>query len=95
MPNQRLRSHHIGFDGQPTNELHYRFMGSWSKHWGSLEDPLPTPLTQLSLMGELTYSPLKWEGWQFTGSLALDHSKLIGNNFGGMITIRKIGTIKN
>ena len=95
MPNQRLRSHHIGFDGQPTNTLHYRFMGSWSKHWGSLEDPLPTPLTQLSLMGELTYSPLKWRGWQFTGVLALDRSLLIGNNFGGMITIRKIGKIKD
>ncbi|MBQ8220725.1 MAG: hypothetical protein IJZ31_05910 [Bacteroidaceae bacterium] len=95
MPNQRLRSHHIGFDGQPTNTLHYRFMGSWSKHWGSLEDPLPTPLTQLSLMGELTYIPLKWRGWQFTGALALDRSLLIGNNFGGMITIRKIGKIKD
>ena len=95
MPNQRLRSHHIGFDGQPTNTLHYLFMGSWSKHWGSLEDPLPTPLTQLSLMGELTYSPLKWRGWQFTGALALDRSLLIGNNFGGMITIRKIGKIKD
>lgn len=95
MPNQRLRSHHLGFDGQPTNELHYRFMGSWSKHWGSLEDPLPTPLTQLSLMTELTYSPSQWNGWHFTGALALDRSQLIGNNFGGMITIRKIGKIKN
>ena len=56
---------------------------------------LPTPLTQLSLMGELTYSPLKWRGWQFTGALALDRSLLIGYNFGGMITIRKIGKIKD
>ena len=95
MPNQRLRSHHIGFDGQPISALHYRFMGSWSKHWGSLEDPLPTPLIQLSIMGELTYSPLKWRGWQFTGALALDRSQLIGNNFGGIITIRKMGRIKD
>lgn len=93
MPNQRLRSHHIGFDGQPCDELYYRFMGSWSRHWGSLEDPLPTPLTQLSMMGEVTYSPNRWGGWQLTGSLALDQSKLIGNNIGGMLTVRKSGKI--
>lgn len=95
MPYQRLRSHHIGFDGQPSDALCYRFMGSWSRHWGSLEDPLPTPITQTSLMAEITYSPPKWEGWHFTSALALDRSRLIGHNFGGMITICKTGTIKD
>lgn len=94
MPYQRIRSHHIGFDGNPTDEIHYRYMGSWTKHWGSVEDPLPNPLTQVSTMGEVTYTPKQWQGWQFTGAIALDYSKLIGNNFGGMLTIRKTGLIK-
>lgn len=95
MPNQRIRSHHLGFDGTPTNKLNYRLMGSWTKHWGSLEDPLPDPLSQLSLMAEFTYNHPKWKGWHITGAIALDHSKLIGNNFGGLLTIRRIGRIKD
>ncbi len=90
----RIRSHHIGFNGSPTKQLGYRFLGSWTKHWGSWDDPLPTPLTQLSLMSELSYTPSQWKGWQFTGTLALDRSQLIGNNIGLMFNIRKQGFIK-
>lgn len=94
MPYQRLRSHHIGFDGAPTEQFDYRIMGSWTKHWGSYDDPLPEPLTQLSIMAELTYTPTKWQGWQFIGAFALDRSNIIGNNTGGMLTIRKQGMLK-
>lgn len=95
MPNQRVRSHHIGFDGTPSDATHYRMMLSWSKHWGSVIDPLPDPMTQLSVMGEIDYLPHSWKGWQLTGAIAYDRSKLIGNNFGGMLTIRRTGWIKS
>lgn len=91
MPYQRLRSHHIGFNGTPSELISYRIMTSWTKHWGSYEDPLPTPLTQLSTMGEACFTPKKWHGWRFIAAIAYDHSKLIGNNFGGMLTIGKSG----
>lgn len=91
MPYSRLRSHHLGFNGTPSNQLEYRVMASWTKHWGSYEDPLPEPLTQLSTMGEIVYTPKKLQGWKFTGVLAYDHSRLIGNNFGGMLSICKEG----
>jgi len=74
--------------------LGYRILASWTKHWGSWDDPLPTPLTQLSLMAELNYTPTSWQGWQFTGTFALDRSQLIGNNAGLMFTIRKQGLFK-
>jgi hypothetical protein len=45
-------------------------------------------------MGELNYSPSQWEGWQFSGTFALDRSQLIGNNIGMMLTLRKQGFIK-
>lgn len=94
MPYTRICSHHIGCEGSPTPQLGYRFMGSWSKHWGSYDDPLPEPQTQLSLMTELSYIPSRWTGWQFTGAFAIDRSQLIGNNLGAMLTIRKQGLIK-
>lgn len=95
MPYTRIRSHHIGFEGFPTAQLGYRFIGSWSRHWGSYDDPLPEPQNQLSLMAELNYIPQQWSGWQFTGAFALDRSQLIGNNTGVMLTIRKQGFIKD
>lgn len=95
MPYQRIRSHHIGFNGKPNNTLSYRILSSWTKHWGSFADPLPTPLTQFSIMGEMHYTPKRWTSWEFTGTLAYDNSKLIGNNIGGMLTISKTGYLRN
>jgi hypothetical protein len=66
-------------------------MASWTKHWGSYEDPLPTPLTQLSTMGEINFAPKRLNGWIFTATIAYDHSKLIGNNIGGQFTICRQG----
>jgi hypothetical protein len=66
-------------------------MASWTKHWGSYEDPLSEPLTQLSTMGEVVYTPKRLKGWKFAGAIAYDHSRLIGNNFGGLLTICKGG----
>ncbi len=91
MPYSRIRSHHLGFNGMPCKQLEYRVMASWTRHWGSYEDPLPEPLTQLSTMAEVDYTPNRLNGWKFTASLAYDHSRLIGNNFGGMLCICKTG----
>ena len=46
-------------------------------------------------MGEITYTPGKLKGWTITAAVAYDHSKLIGNNFGGMLTVRKSGWLSN
>ena len=91
MPYSRIRSHHLGFNGMPCKQLEYRVMASWTRHWGSYEDPLPEPLSQLSTMAEVDYTPNRLNGWKFTASLAYDHSRLIGNNFGGMLCFCKTG----
>ena len=95
MPYTRISSHHIGFEGTPTPQIGYRFMGSYTTHWGTYDDPLPHPQSQLSLMAEVSYAPTQWQGWQFTGAIALDRSPLIGNNAGTLLTLRKQGFIKN
>ena len=95
MPYTRLHTHHIGFEGFPDQDIKYRILCSWSKHWGTYDDPLPFPQTQLSMMTEINYIPFQWSGWQFTGSLAFDRSPIIGNNFGAMFTIRKQGFLIN
>ena len=91
MSHTRLRSHHIGLGGSPTPQTDYRLLCSWTRHWGTYDDPLPEPQTQFSLMAELSYAPTTWSGWQLTGAIALDRSPLIGNNTGAMLTLRHQG----
>ena len=91
MPYTRIRSFHLGAEGKPHHEWAYRIMGSHTRHWGSFADPLPNPENVTSTMLEVTHTPTKLHGWQFTGAVATDYSALIGNNVGGMITIRKTG----
>lgn len=91
MPNTRIRSYHIGILGEPYQGWKYRIMSSYTRHWGSFVDPLVNPEDVTSVMLELSHTLRKLQGWQFTGALAADCGSLIGDNIGGMITIRKSG----
>ena len=46
-------------------------------------------------MFEVTYAPQQLKGWSFTVSGAMDRGNLLGNNYGGMLVIRKQGIIKS
>ena len=91
MPYTRLRSYHIGTEGKPSKAWEYRIMGSYTHHWGSVTDPLENPSGVTSVLLEIAYTPTRCEDWKFTGAIASDYSQLIGNNTGGMITIKKTG----
>ena len=91
MPNTRVRSFHIGVNGQPFKTWKYRLMGSYTRHWGSFVDPLVNPEALTSIMLEITHSSSRMKGWQLVGSIAADYSVLIGNNVGGMVTFKKTG----
>ena len=91
MPYTRIRSFHIGAEGKPSEAWAYRIMGSHTRHWGSFVEPLINPENVTSGMLEVTHTPSKLQGWQFIGAIATDHSILIGNNIGGMVTITKTG----
>lgn len=93
MQKNRIRSVHIGIDGQPYEEWTYRLMGSYTCHWGSFYAPLANPENMFSTILEIGYTPVKSREWQFVGAMAIDYSHLIGNNLGGMLTIRKIGKL--
>ena len=90
----RVMSHHFGVSGSPMEGLNYRLLLSHSKHWGSYDTPLIDTEEQTSALLEVAYAPAQWKGWKLQGSIAYDHGKtIVGNNFGGMITISKIGIL--
>jgi hypothetical protein len=56
--------------------------------------PLIDTEEQISAVLEVSYAPNQWDGWQFKASAAYDHGNtLIGNNFGGMLTVSKCGIL--
>lgn len=89
----RMRAHHIGIGGSPTEEWAYRLKLSVARHWGTYQSPLKEVTWQTSGLAEVTWKPSAWEGWSFSGAVAADRGGLIGNSLGGMITIRKEGIL--
>ena len=89
----RIRSLHLGMEGQLYKKWAYRYMGSYTRHWGTYYSPLANSEDVISTMLEIDYVPSKAQGWIVTGVVAVDHSRLIGNNWGGMLTISKTGKL--
>lgn len=93
IPSNRVRSHHIGISGNPSQEISYRVLMSYARHWGTYEVPLDEVTRQFNSLYEISYSPRKLRGWTISAALGLDHGNLLGNNTGGMLTIKKEGII--
>lgn len=87
----RIKSHHVGFDGNPSDQWYYRVLVSYTRHWGTYNNPFDEVRKLGSAMAEVTFSPKVWKGWHFTGALALDKGSYPGDSLGGLITIKKIG----
>lgn len=89
----RMRAHHIGIGGSPTEEWSYRLKLSVARHWGTYNIPLREVTWQTSGLAEVSYRPKALTGWSFAAALAGDKGGLIGNSFGGMFTIKKEGVL--
>ncbi len=89
----RAISYHTGLAGNPSNEVEYRILMTFARHWGTYATPYPTTLRNRNFLAEATYGPEKLEGWSFTGALGIDYGRMLGRSIGGSITIRKTGLI--
>lgn len=87
----RLWGHHLGFKGQPFDEVGYRILASYQKSWGTYSNPFPNPETSFNLMAEVSYAPKKLKGWKGDLAFGMDAGSLIGNSYGVMLKISKTG----
>ena len=95
--NNRSEAFHIGFKGDPFPGLHYRFLGTYVKGYGTYDTPYFDPRKTVSMLAEATYSfasTSKLKGWSVRGALGMDFGKLMGNNYGLQLTIAKSGIIE-
>lgn len=89
----RVRSQHIGLEGNPFPEWSYRLLLSYTRHWGTYGNPLDKKRKQFNSLIEWTYTPQKFKGWSGSVSLGLDRGNYLGNNTGAMLSIKKTGSI--
>lgn len=87
----RLLGHHFAFAGNPTDELSYRVLLSYTRNWGTYNRPLPEVKSNVNGLVELSWKPRKLKGWYSTIGVAGDAGKLIGKSFGGCMTIGYAG----
>lgn len=89
----RVKSQHIGLEGNPFSEWSYRLLLSYTRHWGTYYYPLDKVQKQFNSLLECTYTPQKFKGWSASVSLGLDRGNYLGNNTGAMLSIKKTGSI--
>lgn len=87
----RVIGHHLGFEGQPADEIQYKVLASYTRNWGTYWYPLPEVQNNFSALLEVTWKPARLKGWEGSLSVAGDTGSLLGNNFGVGIRIAKTG----
>lgn len=92
--NTRFIANHFALEGTPFSEIKWRFLLTFTQNWGSYWHPLPKKMNNCSGLIELDYHPARFKGWFAKGALAWDRGPLLGNNFGGMVTIGYQGSVR-
>ena len=92
--NNRIKAHHIGISGEPTDFLKYKVLFTHVKSWGSYQYPHTDPQYGNFFMLELSYLPKKIKNSLIAISFGTNGGNLINKSIGGSITIRKSGLIK-
>lgn len=85
--NTRFHAYHLGLEGRPSKSFNWRFLLTFSRNYGTYWRPLSEIMDNCSGLAEISYHPKFLKGWFANCALAWDKGKLLGNNFGGMISI--------
>lgn len=93
--NSRIKDWHIGMDGEISGSLSYRMLLTFMQGWGTPYAPFLEKKSGSSFLLDITYSPRRLKGWEFTGTGAFDAGNTFGSHTAGIsIGIRKTGVIK-
>ena len=84
----RIKAHHIGLQGEPTEEWSWRLLASFARHWGRYGNPFDEVKRQFNGMAEVKYSPARLKSWGFKAAIGVDKGSVIGNSFGGSVGVQ-------
>ena len=83
----RILGHHVAFAGNPTEDLSYRVMLSYTRSWGTYIRPHSEVLSNFNGIIEVSWTPKKLKGWYTCIGAACDTGKLLGKSIGGVFSI--------
>ena len=84
----RMKMHHVGIMGNPTEEWAWRILATYTRHWGTYDVPFDYVKKQFCGMIEVNFSPKSLKRWDFRLAGAIDRGQYPGNSIGGMINVR-------
>ncbi len=90
----RVMGHHIAIAGNPSEEISYRLLMSYSQNWGTYNQPLPDVMDNVNGLLEVNWQPKKLKGWYGGMGLAFDSGDMLGKSFGLSLTVGKVGLVK-
>lgn len=85
----RLRAWHFAVDGNPTSELSWRIMASFTRNWGTYALPYQDIMSQQYYLVEASYAPHFLSGWKGTLGIAHDSGDVLPKSTAVQLTIRK------
>ena len=91
--NNRIRAWHIGLSGQPSGELEWRLLATFTRNWGTYPYPFTDVKRQQYYLAELEYAPKRLPGWSARMTLGADRGTVTGNSVGMQLGIKKTGFI--
>lgn len=91
----RLIAHHLGIDGEPADWLAWRLLLTYTRSWGTYDDPTPRVETNFNTLLEVTAAPAHGplRGWSLTLGLATDGGTMLGPSAGAALTLRRTLTL--
>lgn len=83
----RVRGVHVGLTGNISAPLDYRVMFGYRKGWGTSLVPMTRTLEDTSVSVDATYHVPSVQGLAIKAQVAMDKGSMLGDNFGGLVTI--------
>lgn len=87
--NNRIAAWHLGLNGNPCDEVAWRMLCTFTSNWGTYDGPFNDVIHECHWLGEATYTPQKFPGWQATLGVGVSHGDILGNTTGVQLTVRK------
>ena len=83
----RVKAHHFGIAGQPTDQIGYRLLYSHQRSWGTYATPLTDTQHGWTMMAEATYTPHWLRDFSFGLAYGHNGGNLIGHSNGVQFTV--------
>lgn len=88
----RFMAFHFGAEGNITDRITWRALGTWQEGLGSYKRPYTKKHHNVSFMVEAACRLN--HGWRATAAFGLDRGHILGSNTGAQITISKTGVLR-